>query len=342
MAAAAWGLRLCWAAPGGGPGWSEFQGPWGWGARPRGWCLSRLGPRRGLGGPVGPKAEEGPPVPPGRPPLPGLGDRSGGAGVGEERGTPLGRSPRPGAEMFPSSHWNTRPCQILWFGVWNKLAFLALDIGSFDVGPAVSWSFLVLPKTLPSDDSAHLPSDCSSFDPTSWLFFAPCWKAQSGIWQRKSMGNRDLMVKEQSWSNGADLGQPQFPSVGVLMVNMRMRYFKFGEWLLKFFSSCSFLVGGWWCGSGTGWDRQYVTHFFSPICCDFYTGFIATSPASQLSPTELIEMRNDVFNKEKNRQLSLTPRTEKIEVKHVGKTDPGTVFVMNKNVSTPYSCAMRK
>ncbi|XP_062967621.1 large ribosomal subunit protein mL39 [Cynocephalus volans] len=68
--------------------------------------------------------------------------------------------------------------------------------------------------------------------------------------------------------------------------------------------------------------------------------FIATSPASQLSPTELIEMRNDLFNKEKNRQLSLTPRTEKIEVKHVGKTDSGTVFVMNKNISTPYSCAM--
>uniref|UniRef100_A0A8D0JR09 Mitochondrial ribosomal protein L39 n=1 Tax=Sus scrofa TaxID=9823 RepID=A0A8D0JR09_PIG len=67
---------------------------------------------------------------------------------------------------------------------------------------------------------------------------------------------------------------------------------------------------------------------------------IATSPASQLSPTELIEMQNDLFNKEKNRQLSLTPRTEKIEVKHVGKTDPGTVFVMNKNISTPYSCAM--
>ncbi|XP_055229933.1 large ribosomal subunit protein mL39 isoform X3 [Gorilla gorilla gorilla] len=68
--------------------------------------------------------------------------------------------------------------------------------------------------------------------------------------------------------------------------------------------------------------------------------FIATSPASQLSPTELTEMRNDLFNKEKARQLSLTPRTEKIEVKHVGKTDPATVFVMNKNISTPYSCAM--
>ncbi|XP_042532922.1 39S ribosomal protein L39, mitochondrial [Dipodomys spectabilis] len=68
--------------------------------------------------------------------------------------------------------------------------------------------------------------------------------------------------------------------------------------------------------------------------------FIATSPAAQLSPTELTEMRNELFNKEKNRQLSLTPRTEKIEVKYVGKTNPGTIFVMNKNISTPYSCAM--
>jgi hypothetical protein len=73
-----------------------------------------------------------------------------------------------------------------------------------------------------------------------------------------------------------------------------------------------------------------------------FTEFVVTSPAAQLSPAELTEMRNELFNKEKNRQLSLTPRTEKIEVKHVGKTDPGTVFVMNKNISTPYSCAMRK
>ncbi|KAK7815695.1 hypothetical protein U0070_015624, partial [Myodes glareolus] len=68
--------------------------------------------------------------------------------------------------------------------------------------------------------------------------------------------------------------------------------------------------------------------------------FIATSPAAQLSPTKLTEMRNELFNTEKSRQLSLTPRTEKIEVKHVGKTDPGVVFLMNKNISTPYSCAM--
>lgn len=53
-------------------------------------------------------------------------------------------------------------------------------------------------------------------------------------------------------------------------------------------------------------------------------------------------MQNDVFNREKGRQSSLTPRTEKIEVRLVGRTDPGTTFVMNKNVSTPYSCAMRK
>ena len=88
---------------------------------------------------------------------------------------------------------------------------------------------------------------------------------------------------------------------------------------------------------------QYIIFLVSiHIYCNFCTGFIATSPASQLSPTELTEMQNDLFNKEKTRQLSLTPRTEKIEVKHVGKFDPGTVFVMNKNISTPYSCAMRK
>uniref|UniRef100_A0A8C6RUH2 Large ribosomal subunit protein mL39 n=1 Tax=Nannospalax galili TaxID=1026970 RepID=A0A8C6RUH2_NANGA len=68
--------------------------------------------------------------------------------------------------------------------------------------------------------------------------------------------------------------------------------------------------------------------------------FVVTPPAVQLSPTKLIEMWNELFNKEKNRQLSLFPQTEKIEVKHVGKMHPGTVFVMNKNISGPYSCAM--
>ncbi|XP_001374495.4 39S ribosomal protein L39, mitochondrial [Monodelphis domestica] len=68
--------------------------------------------------------------------------------------------------------------------------------------------------------------------------------------------------------------------------------------------------------------------------------FIATAPSFQLSATEITKMRNELFNREKKRQLSLNPRTEKIEVKHVGKTDPGVTFVMNKNHSTPYNCAM--
>ena len=95
-------------------------------------------------------------------------------------------------------------------------------------------------------------------------------------------------------------------------------------------------------GSGTERLRMFISFVSIHIYCNFLTGSVVTSRASQLSPTELIEMQNDLFNKEKNRQLSLTPRTEKIEVKHVGKTDPGTIFVLNKNVSTPYSCAMRK
>lgn len=53
-------------------------------------------------------------------------------------------------------------------------------------------------------------------------------------------------------------------------------------------------------------------------------------------------MRNELFTKEKERQLSLHPRIEKIEVKYTGKFHPGSVFVMNKALSTPYNCAMRK
>lgn len=53
-------------------------------------------------------------------------------------------------------------------------------------------------------------------------------------------------------------------------------------------------------------------------------------------------MRNELFTKEKERQLSLYPRIEKIEVKYVGKSHPGTLFIMNKGLSTPYTCAMRK
>ncbi|XP_064921666.1 large ribosomal subunit protein mL39 isoform X2 [Columba livia] len=68
--------------------------------------------------------------------------------------------------------------------------------------------------------------------------------------------------------------------------------------------------------------------------------FISTQTVSRLTSEEVIRMRNELFTKEKERQLSLYPRIEKIEVKYTGKSHPGTVFVMNKALSTPYNCAM--
>ncbi|KYO22722.1 large ribosomal subunit protein mL39 [Alligator mississippiensis] len=68
--------------------------------------------------------------------------------------------------------------------------------------------------------------------------------------------------------------------------------------------------------------------------------FVSMMPVSPLSSAEIIQMRNELFNKEKERQLALYPRIEKIEVKYVGKSHPGTLFVMNKGLSTPYNCAM--
>uniref|UniRef100_A0A8D0HK12 Large ribosomal subunit protein mL39 n=1 Tax=Sphenodon punctatus TaxID=8508 RepID=A0A8D0HK12_SPHPU len=68
--------------------------------------------------------------------------------------------------------------------------------------------------------------------------------------------------------------------------------------------------------------------------------FVSTVPASRLSAAEITQMRNDLFNREKERQLSLNPRIEKIEVKYVGTSHPGSLFVMNKALSTPYNCAM--
>ncbi|XP_041114843.1 39S ribosomal protein L39, mitochondrial [Polyodon spathula] len=67
--------------------------------------------------------------------------------------------------------------------------------------------------------------------------------------------------------------------------------------------------------------------------------FASSASASRLSSVELRQLRNDLFMREKARQQSLTPRIEKIEVKLVGKKHPGTLFVMNKGLSTPYSCA---
>ncbi|XP_015279686.1 PREDICTED: 39S ribosomal protein L39, mitochondrial [Gekko japonicus] len=68
--------------------------------------------------------------------------------------------------------------------------------------------------------------------------------------------------------------------------------------------------------------------------------FVSTDLVPKVSTAEIAQMRNKLFAKEKERQLSLYPRIEKIEVKYVGKSHPGTIFVMNKGLSTPYTCAM--
>ncbi|KAJ7408810.1 39S ribosomal protein L39, mitochondrial [Willisornis vidua] len=85
------------------------------------------------------------------------------------------------------------------------------------------------------------------------------------------------------------------------------------------------------------WGLLVVTRFWDDIPAQ---GFISAPAVSQLTPEEMVRMRNELFTKEKERQLSLHPRIEKIEVKYTGKSHPGSVFVMNKALSTPYNCAM--
>ncbi|XP_035752310.1 39S ribosomal protein L39, mitochondrial [Egretta garzetta] len=90
-----------------------------------------------------------------------------------------------------------------------------------------------------------------------------------------------------------------------------------------------------------GGRRGYALHpqrRGANVC--FIPGFISTQTISRLTSDEVIQMRNELFTKEKERQLSLYPRIEKIEVKYTGKSHPGSVFVMNKALSTPYNCAM--
>ncbi|KAK7105835.1 large ribosomal subunit protein mL39-like [Littorina saxatilis] len=75
--------------------------------------------------------------------------------------------------------------------------------------------------------------------------------------------------------------------------------------------------------------------------------FLAKSkPAARCIHTEskvtnslVREKRNALFESEKQRQLSLVSRIEKIEVQYKGQPEDCTL-VMNKNLSTPFNCAM--
>lgn len=51
--------------------------------------------------------------------------------------------------------------------------------------------------------------------------------------------------------------------------------------------------------------------------------------------------QNELFDLEKKRQKDIVGRIEKIEVRYLGLPED-TTLVMNKNLSTPYSCAQRK
>ncbi|XP_030060123.1 large ribosomal subunit protein mL39 isoform X1 [Microcaecilia unicolor] len=73
------------------------------------------------------------------------------------------------------------------------------------------------------------------------------------------------------------------------------------------------------------------------LCQGLGSRLLSTSLAPNVRNTEL---RSSLFHREKERQQSLYPRIEKIEVTYVGKSHPGTIFVMNKGLSTPYNCAM--
>lgn len=59
------------------------------------------------------------------------------------------------------------------------------------------------------------------------------------------------------------------------------------------------------------------------------------------SRASIRKYQNELFDLEKRRQKDAVGRIEKIEVRYLGLPEDMTL-VMNKNLSTPYSCAQRK
>ncbi|CAD5117512.1 DgyrCDS6279 [Dimorphilus gyrociliatus] len=60
---------------------------------------------------------------------------------------------------------------------------------------------------------------------------------------------------------------------------------------------------------------------------------------SQLTNAEVRKKRNDIFEKELQRQLSVIPAIQKINVEYKGESE-NISLLMNKNLSTPFNCAM--
>ncbi|XP_026109766.1 large ribosomal subunit protein mL39 isoform X1 [Carassius auratus] len=74
------------------------------------------------------------------------------------------------------------------------------------------------------------------------------------------------------------------------------------------------------------------------VCQMLQRRLASSAAAACLPPAELRSHRSALFSKELARQRSLYPRTEKIDVMLQGPGLQGTLLVMNRGLSTPYSC----
>ncbi len=78
-------------------------------------------------------------------------------------------------------------------------------------------------------------------------------------------------------------------------------------------------------------------------CADIRITFFAglSTRAGSLTNTEVRKKRNELFEKEKAKQRERIVKIEKIKVEHKGIPEDCTLL-MNKDLSTPFNCAMRK
>ncbi|XP_036413661.1 LOW QUALITY PROTEIN: 39S ribosomal protein L39, mitochondrial [Colossoma macropomum] len=75
------------------------------------------------------------------------------------------------------------------------------------------------------------------------------------------------------------------------------------------------------------------------VCQMVQRRLASSAAAERISAAEVRSWRSSLFSKERDRQRSLYPRIEKIEVTVQGPGLQGTLLVMNKGLSTPHSCA---
>ena len=84
-----------------------------------------------------------------------------------------------------------------------------------------------------------------------------------------------------------------------------------------------------------------LSHLLYTYCCSLILCLGFSKLQSPLTNEAIRVKRNHLFGQEKARQMGLTTCIEKIEVKYVGPPENCTLL-MNKDLSTPFNCAMRK